>query len=207
VRSTVPDRYRDRTLDTFDGTVSPSAGEALRAARLVADGELRTLVLLGPPGVGKTHLAAAVVNDLRSRRGAAIEDSSGAERVVIPPESEWCNVPELIVDLRAEMGTPFNDAGSRARLLRTTRGLLVLDDLGREKVTEWTGELVYTLINARYEAMLPTIATSNLTTSELVANGYWPAISRLAEDGEIWEVQAPDQRIVRGRQPAAEAAP
>jgi primosomal protein DnaI len=71
----------------------------------------------------------------------------------------------------------------------------VLDDLGREKVSEWTGELIYAVVNARYEAGLPSVATSNLSPAELIAVGYWPAMSRLAEDGRIVEVTGPDHRL------------
>ena len=75
--------------------------------------------------------------------------------------------------------------------------LLVLDDLGREKISDWTGELVYSLINSRYEGRLLTVATSNLTPVELRASGYWTAISRLAEDGALVDITAPDRRLRR----------
>jgi DNA replication protein DnaC len=73
----------------------------------------------------------------------------------------------------------------------------VLDDLGREKVTDWTGEVVYTLVNGRYEAMLPTVVTTNLTRSDLAESAYWPAISRLAEDGALVAIEAEDRRLRR----------
>jgi DNA replication protein DnaC len=76
-------------------------------------------------------------------------------------------------------------------------GLVVLDDLGREKVTDWTGEVVYTLVNGRYEAMLPTVVTTNLTRSDLAESAYWPAISRLAEDGALVAIEAEDRRLRR----------
>jgi DNA replication protein DnaC len=86
------------------------------------------------------------------------------------------------------------------RSLRGHEGLVVLDDIGRERISEWTGELLYTVVNDRYEFRLPTIATSNLSAQELVAAGYWPAISRLAQDGALVEIKAPDFRL-RGTKP------
>lgn len=53
-------------------------------------------------------------------------------------------------------------------------------------------------LNARYEARLPTIVTSNLTAEDLAASfPYWPAISRLAEDGTLVKITAPDHRLRR----------
>lgn len=196
----VPDRYRDRTLDGYDGSASPSAAKALAAARRVVSGELRTLILVGPPGVGKTHLMAAIFRAVTERMAAAWLESRTAaiaEFRPVPPmlAPEWCSVPELVSDLRTEMGTDLHAASDRALRLRTWPSLLVLDDLGREKISDWTGELVYTLVNARYEAMLPTIASSNLPPSDLATSGYWPVVSRLAEDGALVRIEAPDRRI------------
>ena len=204
MRSDVPDRYRDRTLDTYDGSASPTAAKALAAARWVASGEARSLVLVGPPGVGKTHLMAGIFRAVSDRTVAEWMEARHAAIAgfrPVPPmlSPEWCSVPELVADLRTEMGTDLHAASDRAIRLRTWPALLVLDDLGREKISDWTGELVYTLVNARYEAMLPTIASSNLSPAELAASGYWPVVSRLAEDGALVEIKAPDRRIEGAR--------
>jgi hypothetical protein len=47
--------------------------------------------------------------------------------------------------------------------------------------------------------MLPTIASSNLSPAELAASGYWPVVSRLAEDGALVRIEAPDRRIEGAR--------
>jgi len=198
----VPDRYRTRTLASFI-PVNDNTRRAKDAAERVVRGEFRSMVLVGPPGAGKTHLAAAIWSAIhQSTYGAWQEARIRALAELMPPPPfycpEWCNVAELVSDLRGEMGSELHSARDRSVRLRSYPALVVLDDLGREKASEWTGELIYVLVNARYEAGLPTVATSNLGPDELTAAGYWPAISRLAEDGVLFRVDAPDHRL-RGR--------
>lgn len=211
----VPSRYEFSDLTVIpDGTKSQA--DALAGARElvrnVVAGIPASLVLIGSPGVGKSHLAAAAChavafclmwewrmesNAANLRHAWRMTQFIGGPRR--PAQPVWVNVPSLVVDVKAEMG---RDAGEQqrtrfARSLRSFSGLVVLDDLGRERVSEWTGELLYVIVNDRYESGLPTIATSNLTIEELVTAGYWPAISRLAQDGRLVEIKAPDQRLRR----------
>lgn len=214
----VPSRYRDARLSPLDGA-TPSQVDALAATLALVDqtiaGRPASLVLLGSPGVGKSHLAAAACHAIAAGRMAEwrmeanranLEHATGRTTEVRRParpwseqSAVWVNVPSLLVDVKAEMSLDRGDQDQTtfARSLRSRPGLVVLDDLGRERISEWTGELLYVVVNDRYEAGLPSIATSNLTIEELVASGYWPAISRLAEDGVLVEVKAPDHRLAR----------
>jgi DNA replication protein DnaC len=175
----LPPRFRDRSLDSY-APVSPSQKAALAAANEVVAGHIKGLVLIGPPGVGKTHLAAGVVALCRY-------------------PAKWINVADAISTMRLEMGLPLMERTATLALRDAAQheGLVVLDDLGRENVTDWTGELIYSLVNARYEKMLPTVVTSNRTGKDLRDGPYWAAISRLAEDGRLIEVIGPDRRIVK----------
>lgn len=207
MRSTasVPPRFINRSLDGYRAD-TPTAERALIEARRLVRGEIRNLVLIGPTGVGKTHLAAGIVDEIAGRllgeydsQREAMDDDRERRWPRQPELPEWCNVTDLIVSLRLDMDRPLDDrdASMRALHLRDYRGLVVLDDLGREKVSDWTGETIYALVNARYEALLPTIVTSNLTETDLAASPYWPVISRLAEDGALVAVTAPDYRLRR----------
>lgn len=72
--------------------------------------------------------------------------------------------------------------------------LLLLDDLGAAKTSEWTEELTYRLINHRYEHMLPTLITTNLPTAELRTALGDRVASRLAEMTERVILTGPDRR-------------
>jgi DNA replication protein DnaC len=212
----VPVRYAAARLSPLPGA-SPEQQEALTAALAMVDryaaGRPSSMVLLGSPGVGKSHIAAATCHAmavLDAGRWRLAKNSANLAHATRgsylptaahqPPQPVWVNVPSLVVDLKAEMGAEPSDQERTtfARRLRGCPSLVVLDDLGRERISEWTGELLYVVVNDRYEAGLPTIATSNLTVEELVASGYWPAISRLAEDGRIVEVKGRDNRLRKG---------
>ncbi|HSW41310.1 MAG TPA: ATP-binding protein [Patescibacteria group bacterium] len=187
--SELPPRFRDRTLESFEpGT--PSQRAALGGARAVLAGEIRSLVLVGPPGVGKTHLAAGIFAACRFR-------------------ARWVNVADALTTMRSEIGLPPEDRETTRAIHGTAghRGLVVLDDLGRENTTDWSGEMIYALVNGRYEHLLPTVVTSNRTPADLRAGPYWPAISRLAEDGRLIVVAAPDHRMRKRAVPAPSGTP
>jgi DNA replication protein DnaC len=175
--SNVPLRFAERTLDGYEAT-TPSQQAALDAARAIVAGTIKNLVMIGAPGVGKTHLAAAIGNACRFGY-------------------RWVNVADSLATMRLEMGLPFGErtATLALRAAGAHQGLVVLDDLGRENSTDWTGELIYTVVNSRYEEMLPTVVTSNRSAADLLAGPYWTAVSRLAEDGRLIEIVGPDRRF------------
>lgn len=72
--------------------------------------------------------------------------------------------------------------------------LLLLDDLGAAKTSEWTEELTYRLINHRYEHLLPTLITTNLPTAELRTTLGDRVASRLAEMTDRVVLTGPDRR-------------
>ncbi|MBX3069948.1 MAG: ATP-binding protein [Thermomicrobiales bacterium] len=135
----------DMTFANFDESV-PGIRPAYDAAVTFARNPAGWIFFHGSYGVGKTHLAVAIANEvLRS-------NTMGVYFRV---------VPDLLDQLRAtfdpEHGVAYDE---RFQQIRNAH-LLILDDLGTEQTTPWAREKLYQLFNHRYNEQLPTVVTSN----------------------------------------------
>lgn len=114
--------------------------------------ERNGLFLIGGYGTGKTHLAAAIANQLLQ---------TGTPVICM-----------TMIDLLARIRETFDSRreGTEAQVMRLYADvpLLIIDDLGSEQPTEWGCTTIFSIINARYEAYMPTIVTSNCGADELV---------------------------------------
>lgn len=195
----VPPRFTDCRLESFENRQGTT--KALEAAQRVASDDRgdRGLVLAGPPGTGKTHLAVGIlasrVETWRERYPNAVIDQPDGSVAIRPDlDIRFVVVPSLLDQLR--IGIAFQGVEDPLpELMRSS--LVVLDDLGREKSTDWAIERLYVLVNERYNHRLPTIVTTNYAPSELAARGYDALVSRLMEAGEVAVTNAPDYRAGR----------
>jgi len=136
---------------------SPNPRDQQQFRALAADGKAFAdapdgwILIHGPSGAGKTHVAAAIAN-------RCLELGSPALFVV---------VPDLLDHLRAAYN-PASEVGYD-RLFEQVRNaaILILDDLGTQNATAWAQEKLFQVINHRYNARLPTVVTTNLPVDRL----------------------------------------
>jgi DNA replication protein DnaC len=166
-----------------------SLESAFRAAMAFGDDPRGWFVLQGANGCGKTHLAAAIANK-------ALGSGMGVFFAV---------VPDLLDYLRASFApgneSPYDETFDRIRNV----DLLVLDDLGAQKASEWAQEKLYQVVNYRHVAGLPTVVTTDQSLDKL-QQAHPRIVSRIADPhaGTFVTILAPHYRL--GRQPEAPAA-
>lgn len=163
-------QVREWVRDVVGGAVRPNAG----ATASVATGP--SLLLAGTTGTGKTHEAYGAVRAL-VEAGLAVR-------------WEATTAADLYAELRPSSG---NDA--EAVLTRYARvPVLLLDDLGAARTSEWVEEITYRLVNRRYNLLLPTLITTNLRISDLRGWLGDRVASRLAEMTDRVEFDGADRR-------------
>jgi DNA replication protein DnaC len=144
----IPSRYQRCDLAQFQA-YNDKLRQALTHAQRLADAfpvADRGLFLLGPPGVGKTHLAVAVLRHVIRHKGA---------------RGVFYDTRDLLKVIRSTYD-PNNRTEERDVLRPVFEAeLLVLDDLGAERTTDWVDETLNLIVNTRYSEKRLTIFTSN----------------------------------------------
>ena len=174
-------RFQMRTFATFREDAATETAKRLAqtfCADIKTNPRATGLMLIGPYGCGKTHLAAAILHQ-------SAEDGIPAMFVV---------TPDLLAQIRSSYRTGDGRADEIVDAAKNTP-LLVLDDLGAEKASPWVQEQLYMLINHRYEHMLPTVITTNNDGAELEAELGRRTLSRLAEMTVPIKIKAGDYRM------------
>jgi len=157
-RARIPKRYEHCDFESFstdltDGkTWTAQHEQSLKQAKLLTQAFVRDypttekgLLLMGPSGVGKTHLAVAALKELirRSHNGL------------------FCDYRELLKEIQAS----YNPASESTEMgvlepVRTAE-ILVLDDLGASKPSAWVLDIIGLVLNTRYNEKRMTILTTN----------------------------------------------
>src|SRR5437762_4908979 len=158
-RARIPKRYEHCDFESYvtdlvdEKTWTAQHAQSLKQAKLLTQAFVRDypgsaekgLLLMGPSGVGKTHLAVASLKELLRRGHAGI----------------FCDYRELLKEIQAS----YNPASESTEMgilepIRTAE-ILVLDDLGASKPSAWVLDIIGLVLNARYNEKRVTILTTN----------------------------------------------
>lgn len=151
--SQVGDRYLQADFKTFQ--MRPGSENVFKVSQYYVDVfetfDRESLLLWGEPGNGKTHLAAAIHNELRAKGLVVV----------------FVSMPDLLSKIKATFNR--NNKESEEQILRALSicDLLIIDDLGAEKTSDWVEETIFKIIDNRYRRNKPILATSNMAPKEL----------------------------------------
>lgn len=175
--SNVGKRFEKATFETYIGN-DEVKNACMRWADNYANEEGTGLVLCGNYGTGKTHLATATARTVLEKYGARVWFSTFAG---------------MLQELKSAYGS--SDDFAKAMHKYKTVDLLVIDDLGKENMTAWGSETLFTIVDERYRNMKSLIITTNLMPNELGKHIDEAIMSRLAEICTFVRVKGEDYRL------------
>ncbi len=156
--ASIPARYRHCSLGNFEiwNPADPTLNRSRKIVQEFVDlypNVEKGLLIMGPVGTGKTHLAVAALRELIESRGV---------------RGRFADFTSLVLEIQMT----FGGSGSSRDILEPLieADLLVLDELGAGKVTPWVMDLLYYLVNTRYLQGRLTIFTTNFTDTPAAGN-------------------------------------
>jgi DNA replication protein DnaC len=181
-----PKAYRECTFENYHGN-----DKLIKDLQRFIGASWDGIVLRGNTGCGKTHLAIAIARQIPTE---PIKMRGGWD---VAPGSVFTTAPELLLKIRSA----FRDDAkqSEEQLIEYYSGceLLILDDLGSEKTSEFAITTLYIILDRRIRENLKTIITTNLLQSEIEATFGARIASRLSAMENI-KINMPDYRKKRG---------
>jgi DNA replication protein DnaC len=213
--SLIGSRFDNATFDNY--RVTPENQKAYDACKDVRDGKSLGIVLTGKAGVGKTHLLVALAREFGRPREVKQEEEmrvpSMKELIAMAEDApvdnspvfldssemareakvEWWPVADLVRELRNAVKTGESDVSERCR----TCDLLIIDDFGQERNTEFTTEELDAIWDWRYRDQKAIAISTGLTIDEIRAKYGDRGISRWSQQCRIVSVGGADQRARR----------
>jgi DNA replication protein DnaC len=143
----IPPRYAKCSFNTFKSAPGTSQDNALLLAQnLVNDFPVdRGLLFMGPAGVGKTHLAVAIIRGLIEKGFAGV----------------FCEFGSLLKEIQDSYNPISKSSEMKVLAPIYQTDVLVLDELGATIPTDWVRDTMYQIINKRYNDQKLTIFTTN----------------------------------------------
>jgi DNA replication protein DnaC len=130
-------------------------------------------------GNGKTHLAAGILLKFG---------------LVNASTHKFINFSNLMLDIKSTFDKRYSDYGEDEVIKKYCGyGMLVIDDIGAEKSSEYAVSILYIILNNRYESELPTVATTNMSGNEII-NQYGKRVLSRLRSGYLITLETKDRR-------------
>ncbi|MBY0576363.1 MAG: ATP-binding protein [Gallionellaceae bacterium] len=168
----IPDRFQNRTLDSYSAT-SEGQKRALAFATSYADQfdeslkSGRSAIFCGKPGTGKTHLAVGVALQIMKCGRCAM----------------FTTVQRMVRRVKDTFRKNSEESEGDVINMLTYPDLLIIDEIGVQFGSDFEKNLMFDILNERYEKLRPTLLLSNLTAPEIKAFLGERIYDRLREDG------------------------
>lgn len=198
----IPKRYEEANIDEVPVDIVEKFNE-MRDTR-------KGIYIHGDVGTGKTFVAYSLYQEWQELRNEekkerdkkntnkkedGVPASEADSEIIVRPRGEFWNMTRLLYELRKEIRKPVDDSLSEDLIVR--KNLLFIDDLGAEKVTDWVEEVIYLIINSRYENNYPIIITSNYPLSGIAERVGDRVASRIKEMCHIIKLDGEDRRLTK----------
>lgn len=175
----VPKKYQHSTLDSFVG-----GDKYIQSIKAYLENPTQSLYIYGSCGSGKTHLSTAIIREL------CLKDKYiwHARRAIY-----FKPVSDLLFDIRNSFNNKQAPTEEEIVDKCLRKDYLILDDIGTEKISEFSISTLYIIINTRLSNEKVTIVTSNLSRSQFEKQIDNRIASRFAEYKAI-HLDMPDYR-------------
>jgi len=167
----IPERFKDRTLDSYIAR-TPGQKKALAFSKEYAENfdqvmkEGRSAIFVGKPGTGKTHLAIGIALEIIKQQRSPV----------------FVTVQRLIRRVKDSWHTK-NETESEVVDVFASPDLLILDEVGVQFGSEFEKQMLFDVLNERYEKLKPSILLSNIPREQLSDYLGERVTDRLRENG------------------------
>ena len=185
----IPKRFKSKSFSKFDKKLDPKSFKiCLDYAKNIKEHlEKGTgLFITGNVGTGKTHLVVAIIDYI-----ARMFKRDFRSRII------FISAIDLLSKIKFSFDRKFKTDKTTEEVVDRFKNcsLLIIDDLGAEKLTDWVQEMFYSIIDYRYKELKSTIITTNLTDIEIKEKLSERLISRIYEMCKGVKVIGKDYRI------------
>ena len=167
----IPERFKDRTLDSY---IARTTGQkkALAFSKEYAENfdqvmkEGRSAIFVGKPGTGKTHLAIGIALEIIKQQRSPVFVT--VQRLIRRVKDSWHTKNETESEVVDAFASP---------------DLLILDEVGVQFGSEFEKQMLFDVLNERYEKLKPSILLSNIPREQLSDYLGERVTDRLRENG------------------------